>query len=264
MGLKNNNKIASILALVLASFTAVSSIAYAWLSGSWNSDNTRFGFTAGDVEYPTVTMWMYKTQEEGSTIGGEWVEKDVTVEGHKNVIPSSNPTSKAGFTMEDVHLGNVDNLVTLKKDNTVYLRLNMKRNMGTTFTLSVEHVKQDGYGFSIYQQGNSGYSLVDKSADVYDTLKTTFADPKNKKPILITTYAVSTNSLVPDGTGFSDLNFVNVCPSAPDQADDYYLYIKMMPDLSTVATIAKELYRYMPCIILFDLEIEYEIYTPVP
>lgn len=249
------------LALLL-SLCLLANATYAWLSTYWHSDQNKVDFTAGNVGQPTLHMWMFDTKEEGSTSDtGEWVEKEVTRTDHQNQIPAAGDAETGTFLAKDIHLGTIDNLVTPKKDNIVYFRLDVTENVGSHCELTV-NLSEENYGFTIYQatEDPTIYSALDKTADrtVYETLQSILSD----KHVLEISYCVSATALTPNDALFDTLVFDSVC-DIPENMDNYYIYIKITPDLGTIAAISRDLYTYMPCVILFDLEIFYEIYTPV-
>ena len=249
----------SLMALLLC---LLGGATYAWLSTYWHSDQTKVDFTAGAVGQPTLHMWMFDTKEEGSTSDtGEWVEKTVTRTDHQNQIPAAGNAETGTFLAKDIHLGTVDNLVTPKKDNIVYFRLDVTENVGSHCELAV-NLSGENYGFTIYQatENPTRYSALDKTVNrtAYETLQSILSD----KHVLDISYYVSTDALTPNDPGFDDRVFGSVC-DIPGNMDNYYIYIRITPDLSTIAAISRDLYTYMPCVILFDLEIFYEIYTPV-
>lgn len=248
--------------LALLSLCLLANATYAWLSTYWDSDQTKVDFTAGDVGHPTLHMWMFDTKEEGSASDtGQWVEKTVTRKDYQNQIPAAGDTETGTFLAKDIHLGTVDNLVTPKKDNIVYFRLDVTEDVGSHCELTV-NLSEEDYGFTIYQatENPTIYTALDKAANptIYDTMKLILSD----KHVLDISYCVSTNDLTPNDADFDTLVFDSVC-NIPENAENYYIYIKITPDLNTIAAISKDLYQYMPCVILFDLEIYYEIYTPV-
>lgn len=304
--------VAAIVSLVLA-FLLTVGFSYAWLTNFWDSNKVDVGFSTGTVEYPSIHMWTYLTEDEAETVADAtagWTQVVLTPEDHNAIIPDMGITQGDGYDnteaftidVKKVHLGTVDNLVTMKEDNVLYFRFDVKKSMGTNFHLVILPAKPvDGaFNFSIFslnqdgttytevleeaqdengdkikqtdengdvikdEEGNDTYVYKDVYVKLNDAINPTGDETESK--ILDISYASSTTALVPGGAGFSDLEFGEF--KQPDGvsslANDasYYVYVKMTPRFSTVAAISQDLYRYMPCILLFDLTIYYEIYTP--
>ena len=122
-------RIRCILSLLLALLISGMLITYAWLSSKWNSGNSVFDFSVGNLPAPEAILWLYSTDlEEDDVQARGWVEHTLTgneQDQHAFLMPKVNAEENNGvytFDMKSLQLGTVDNLVIMNNDNVVCLR----------------------------------------------------------------------------------------------------------------------------------------------
>jgi hypothetical protein len=133
-------KILTILLTILG-LTAFVITPLAWFANYWAEHSA--GFKPGEnAGLPDIDMWMYNSAEDlvaNSSLVAGWVQVPDAVAGENTtnsnnglektdsayIIPSAPATTNNGisFTLNQMHFGVVDNLISLKEDNLIYIRL---------------------------------------------------------------------------------------------------------------------------------------------
>ena len=289
--------------------------AVAWFAGVLNPGILGFQ-TGSNAALPDIQMWMYTSVEDlaaqGNPEGVEtgWVESTPTIDGEDAyIIPAAPATTgdatdsggeaytKHTFVMNQLHFGVVDNLISLKDDNIIYLRLTVDaaKTGGDSMTFKISYVTQTEGVLTTDDLYNS-IDLYDgdgKLADA-DTLssKIKFDDCKPDEtkviPVDLTATtlnlaesarflqiaaAVTTESKVIPGTedfeslAFTDfaligdtgsLNFAEKLGTAP--TGTYYVYLKIAPNLDFFVYQEDLLDQFIPAHIFFDGKIELEMH----
>jgi hypothetical protein len=216
-------------------------------------------------------MWLYSTDlEESDTQKLGWVEHSLTPneqDPHAFLIPSVSYTEDNGtytFEMKSLHLGTVDNLVIMNPDNIVYLRFHLQSDTHGNSAASLTADLSDILGQKIRVYHTDGYEVTDNS------VKSQLEALHEATPFLQLQGCVSDLALSPDDDAFADLPFSAETSfgNALDlyEADgqpmegDYYVYVRIMPNLSAFAPASELLNSYMPCVLLFDTKIELTVH----
>ena len=296
--------------------------AVAWFSGVWEPGGLDFQ-TGSNAALPPITMWMYTSDEdimfmknngesiEGVTTGwveqveqndeGKWISK-VTISGEDSyIIPAAPPggdeTNGYTFKMTQLHFGVVDNLISLKDDNIIYIRLTVDaaKTGGDSMTFKFDYVTATEGVLTTTDLYNS-ISLYDGSGKLADdtTLqdKIRFADcnPATDGTITLTTdengkltlphsarflqiaAAVSSDARVPGTPEFKNLAFTEFCLIGDTGTLDfatalgsqptgtYYVYLKLAPNLDFFVYQDALLDQFIPAHIFFDAKIELEMH----
>ncbi len=255
--------------LLLLSALLLTSATYAWLRVGFVTPDTEISFTTDKLTPPPVNMWIYTEEDENENLAAEnrWVEQSVTTDGSANTAPgviSSVTDGKYTFTLTSLHLGTVDNLIMLDDDNYVYLRVQIDPaalgdSVDITLALQAEN------GITMYDSTGTlvtdgvGAGAKTPLADLYDVNETT--------PLLLIDYAISKTAYTPYtmDTLAPELkaSFATVEPdttyTAPDD-DSYYIYLRVHPNLAAFMEATRFLYEYMPCTLLYSLDISVMIY----
>jgi len=253
--------------LLLLSALLLATATYAWMSDGFVTPDSEISFTTGKTTPPPVKMWIYTDEEEDEDLAAanRWVEQSVTTVDSENTAPGSTASVTDGkytFTLTTLHLGTVDNLIFLDDDNDVYLRVMIDpETLGNTVAITVALKSTDG--IELYD--SEGTLVTDETEGANP--KTPLADLyaiHAVKPLLKADYVVSKTAYTPYTmidevrNGFSpigdDTTYV-----APD-GDDYYLYLRIHPNLAAFMEATRFLYVYMPCTILFSVDIDLMIY----
>lgn len=258
----------SLLLILIISFTLVS---YAWLSTVWNSEQSIWNFSVGTVPPPIATMWLYSTDfEESNAEERGWIEHslmDSEQAPHAFLMPKVKSEENNGvytFEMKSLHLGTVDNLVIMNPDNIVCLRFafDSKAQGNSTAILTADLSDALGQKFQIYD--SNGYAVIDES------LKNDLMELHSQNSFLQYQACVSAQELSPNDDAFQSLVFSEEMLFGTELdlygdggeaiEDEYYIYIKIMPNLSAFAPASELLNAYMPCVILFDAQIQLTVY----
>ncbi len=213
--------------------------------------------------------------------------------------PTSDTEGKFVFELEDLQFGKIDNLSRLKPENIVYLCLEIPETHGNTvnFTLSNTIAKNSNYFFDIYTDKEEKLNDA-KIIDGFNTIQTGDGTTSGT-PFLSFEYAFSnTKYTTTDGvTKMPTLDFTemqmngtdgttavtdSIAIKLPDENDtttyggqyaayagdngaksteNYYLYIKITPNLDAFAYSIEYLNTIMPCHVLFHVQAEFEITT---
>lgn len=267
--------IAVVLILV---FLSISLIAFssmnettAWFMPMWDSGLSVLDFSVGTVPAPDAIMWIYSTEfDEGNSEAVGWVEHSLTgnaEDPHAFLIPSTSYEETNGsfiFEMKSLQLGTVDNLVIMNNDNTVYLRFAFDSELhgNSMATLSAELSDDLGALFHIYD--SDGHEVTD------ETLKNQLLALNQDTPFLKYQACISAEALSPEDDEFSSLPFsedtlfgtqLELYGNGQQPIDgEYYIYIKLMPNLTAFAPASELLNTYMPCVILFDTKIQLTVH----
>lgn len=259
--------ITSVCLLLLAALL-LTTATYAWIHEGFVTTDSEIAFTAGKLTPPVAKMWIYTDEEENENLADadRWVELTVTNDGSVNIAPGaerSGPVDgKYTFTLTSLHLGTVDNLILLGDDNYVYLRVPIDPvALGNGVSITLELKETDG--IELYD--STGAPVADETtgenprtplADLYDINET--------MPLLLIDYAINKTAYTPyTMTSALKESFATVEPdttyTAPDE-DPYYIYLRVHPNLAAFMEATRFLYEYMPCTLLYSLDISVMIY----
>ena len=253
--------------LLLLSALLLTTATYAWLREGFVTPDSEVSFTTGKLNPPPAKMWIYTDEDEDENLAAasRWVEQNVTTVGSENTAPaaaSSVTDGKYTFTLTSLHLGTIDNLIFLGDDNDVYFRVMIDpATLGNTVAITVALKSADG--LELYDA--EGTPVTDETEGEHP--KTPLADLYEinaEKPLLKADYVVSKTAYTPytmtDGVknGFSAIG-ADTTYVAPD-SDSYYLYLRIRPNLTAFMEATRFLYVYMPCTMLFSMDIDLMIY----
>ena len=256
-------RIHCVLSLLLALIISGMVCTYAWLSSKWNSGNSVFDFSVGNVPAPEAILWLYSTDLEESDVQARgWVEHLLTgneQDQYAFFMPKVKSEENNGvytFDMKSLQLGTVDNLLTMNNDNVVYLRFGFDSEIHGNSVATLD-LALSGDKFEIYD--SNGSEVIDEA------LKSKLTELDSQTPFLQYQACVSSQELSPDDDEFQELPFLEGTPfgngsdlysnEVQSIEGKYYIYIKVMPNLSAFAPASELLNKYMPCIILFDTQI---------
>ncbi|MCQ2413308.1 MAG: hypothetical protein MJ082_00735 [Clostridia bacterium] len=266
---------------------------YAWFC-SFRSPDGFLTFTTGSVYYPPLDAWTFRTYEESSeNAAGEWVKQtDVAKDpddgsrkiGEVTVV--GNDETGYTFDLSELQFGTIDNLLTVKKDNTIYFRIKIDRaRFGDSCRLEAGTRETEGendFPFVLYDGSkakSTGYYTKIDSTDTENGGQKAYLALRNflegtegeaPSPLLIFDYFVSTEEYEPDD--IEDLLHpasgepleMSAMPmegadivNTDTEAETYYIYLRITPSLDAFVKISKEFYHYMPCIILYDARITF-------
>ena len=252
---------------MLLCFVTFSVSTYAWLVNYVFSGN--FGYQAGELppyKLEIARIPYYENEADRVEANREYKECP------KYRIEMNEDKSHFAVEIENMSFGTIDNVAQLKPENIVYLRLTVPKECGKKISVSLYYssekfirlykkiedesgkvttseVTDSGVGTPIQNiigvEGTAGSSYLLYDAVVSDVAweaseiaeKVTFeGTEKVYKPFSPNTGEVSSKTLSYDG-----------------DAKNYYVYIKVIPNLSVFAYSIEYLTTYMPCFMYFSI-----------
>lgn len=246
-------------------------VTYAWFSSKWDSGQRIWDFSVGTVPSPAATMWLYSTAlEESNAEAVGWVEHPLTGDAedpHAYLIPGVNYEESNGaylFEIKSLHMGTVDNLVIMNPDNVVCLRFSFDSDIHGNSAAALTAELSDSLGQMLRIYRSEGQEVTDA------TLKSRLMAIHEQTPFLQYQACVSAQELSPKDDAFAELPFSEetLFGESLDLYGDgqqpvegqYYVYIKIMPHLSAFAPASELLNSYMPCVVLFDSQIQLTVH----
>ena len=247
-------------------------VAYAWFSLVWDSGQSVFGFSVGTVPPPEATMWLYSTEfdENGNSQNVGWKEIDMTQnesDPYAFAIPEISFEENDGiytFEMKSLQLGTVDNLVIMNLDNIVYLRFAFDSSVHGNGMARIDTELSNSLGELIQIYDSNGLKVTDAS------LKEDLLEICEETSFLQYQGCISSEKLSPDVSDFNNLEFsdaaffgdsIDLYENGQQRVEGkYYVYLKIMPNLSAFAPASELLNQYMPCTVLFDTQIQLTVY----
>ncbi len=260
-----------VLSLIFSTFDT-----YAWYTPYWTGARL-VSSTAAKGDDPFFYAWIYDVTNEntGETIlenTGAWRNIAVSGTGDGRTCQIQKATERGitnseKYVFTSMHLGTVDNLISLSRDNYMYLRFDIDD--------LVRQGRKLRLGYSIARAGVHFYDLTgtDKTSELTAQTLDEFIGLVNVE------YAVSTAKYDPtvsdaqytsmqalfssDNTlGYGELTNGAALTDvfAADRAAPYVLYLRFFPDLQGCFDVTEFLGTYMPCETLFDLDLTLEFY----
>ncbi len=266
------------VALLILTFSLVTS-SVAWFSVVRSSGN--LGFNAG--AQGSLVMHIGTV-----AVDGEESERSFALctDNRVGISPPVASDSLYSIKLSDMSFGTIDNLSRLKPENIVYLRLTVPKNNGTRVDMSLKTVDGSGsYFFDVYRniisadgESIAGQEKLDASnasdKAVLDGLQA-IRDTEGES-FLEFSYAFSETSYnqitesaaldFSDTVQFDTEGVVTAnCPEevVSNASDNYYLYIKITPNLNAFAYSIEYLTPLMPCFVLFNVGVEFDVMSEV-
>ena len=246
---------------------SASIITFAWISSNRDIDGNGINMSIGSDIAPNITIYTYNTVEEVGEENEEWDESLVEGSTNFNTVIDGYNVYNGNFEIKSLPLGTIDNLVKPKKDNTLYIRFDIKpKHIGDIFTLTFANTQSKIvddvtiYPFEIYDREDN---LVEDE-DAYESIRAIIEDGDTVLQLFNLEYAISSdkNAKPDDNTlesSFEKINGSTVPDVVAESLDEYYIFIKVYPNPGTFGNIVKRLNVYMPCVFLYNFDIEYGI-----
>ena len=269
------------ISLLVSSFVLVITLilstvqTYAWMLGKWQG-NRELSFTASQGTDPDFYAWVYDVQDEnsGETLmkSGSWRNIAVNGTGIDHTFEIQKATDRGianseKFTFTSLHIGTVDNLISLSSDNYFYMRFDIDN--------TVRQGRKAKIGYTLSSAGLHFYDLngVDQTNSLSAQEKEDFIS------IPIVEYAIGTvkydlaanaaqQSSIDDLFTSENTNGYGLLTNGAaltdifntDRTDGYTLYLRIHPDLDTCFEVTDALGTYMPCQVLYDFDLDLEFY----
>ncbi len=251
-------QITVILTIIALAVALSLTITYAWFASIWQSKDSIIKFNIAGTGRLPVTVWTYSGSAWEAF--GETSAEDTPEKYPMKALEITDNNGTLSIELASLQMGMVDNLVSYKESNAVYIRVAMGAQRTAEINMAYENVKV----YAIAAENESSIQLSEVSGIDLSEFK-----------LLQYEYCLSANEMTPaDDTIWAStpadaekqLKFENPPvafggePSAEvsDAAEgtDMYLYIRITPALEQFGKASQTLNQYMPCIILFDANID--------
>ena len=300
-------KKASCAALCIVLAGALTFAVSAWFSAYWAGSDVVFQ-PGSNAALPEIDMWMYNSVEDlasDNTLTAGWVRvPDKTATNSYGVekgvdeyilpsAPMGNEGNSVTFTLNQLHFGVVDNLISLKEDNIIYVRLTVdaQKTGASLLTVDFDYLQdvptvEDLYSaVTLYGTKVAGgnIELIDgedlKSIITFPAVTgTNNADTSDSRSqFMQIACAVTKNaSIVPGGTGnnaITNLDFgedftvigntlnLDLTDTLGDAYTGiYYVYLKIAPRLEFFVSQENLLDQFVPSYIFFDTKLKIELH----
>ena len=257
--------------LVVLLVVQLSALTYAWLANFVNSGNVGVSAT----ELPPYTLQLAKISHTQDGKNDE--TKRVYFDCKNKKIETKEDGTHLDATLANMSFGTIDNVAQLKPENVVYLRLTVPKSCGNKVTVSFYYVnKKPKESFiTLYQKivnENDGTIKTEQvtNVDVINSLVALESAENVKDSYLLFDVQVSNTAFlateIADNVAFSqdEATYKRFSATAPQQivatnekfddaADNYYVYVKVIPNLSVFAHSIEYLSAFMPCFMFFNV-----------
>lgn len=282
-GIKKQNAalLSRLIAIILiGAITGLSVFIYfnsalGWFAGNKNVSVSGMSVTPDGVIFPEMNAWRFDLtatsngDEDGDALvkTGSWVNAidTTTTTNPKAILPVVEKTYGAGesgeiLTFRSLHLGTVDNLLTLSNDNCFYIRFDVtdelfQSTVGYSLTTSGIHVydfdgnDQTAYIDALEDENHNSLNALQQFVDIFQVdaavSSSEYTPDDNQDDIDALFYTGSTR------TGLLVNNAANV--SLGEQSAAYYIYIRFSPDLEKCFEATDDIVPFMPCEVTFDV-----------
>ncbi|MBQ7315244.1 MAG: hypothetical protein IJW83_04480 [Clostridia bacterium] len=279
------------MVLVCAMLVVGSAVSFAWLASYLASGDV--GFRAGELD--DLTLEIARVVHDEDDEAAEDTRSYTTIDGHR-IEKNEDGTTHLSVTLANMTFGSIDNVAQLKPENIVYLRLTVPKANGNTVDLRMHYLTNEFitlYQPTFDEDGNvtgtkevedveDGLTAAERMESLYDVETAEHAgDSYLSYAVLVSNEAIAAGELssldfdtaesnafsalteteVADGT-YETLTIVN---GAYDEAGDfYYVYIRVVPNLSVFAYSIEYISDIMPCNMFFRIGASFETYYSEP
>ncbi|MBP5648765.1 MAG: hypothetical protein J6X29_02040 [Clostridia bacterium] len=275
------NVIAAFLALFLSTIIMASVFTYAWFSSSWHGEKNP-DLSTGGATYPNMSAWVYDLAGETSgettdKTSGQWravASGSDTYVVAKSTVDADLPVGSSGknnaglrekLTFTSLHLGTIDNLLSLNSDNYFLLRFDLTdiarhgRRARARFSLIEENIRFfDAEGVEHFRSNGVGidFSLFSDLIQIECAVSALGFAPSTAEESILSLFNTSNQSgyvSLQNGDEFADV-------FSGEKDSPYYLFVRIAPDLEGCIAITETITRFMPCQLLLGLVFEIEFY----
>ena len=256
---------------MLLCFVTFSVSTYAWLVNYVFSGN--FGYRAGEL--PPYKLEIVRIQYR--VVEGQRVEEYSYEECPKYRIEMNEDKSHLAVAIENMSFGTIDNVAQLKPENIVYLRLTVPKECGKKISVSLYYYSSSGKFIRLYRKieddsGNVSTPEVTDSAEstpISDIIGVEREENANDSYLLydavVSDVAWEASEIAEKVTFVgTEKEYKRFFPNTGEVSSEtlsydgpaenyYYVYIKVIPNLSVFAYSIEHLTAYMPCFMYFSI-----------
>lgn len=274
---ERRKKFAVITAVLTALLFALqlSASTYAWLTNFVKGGD--FGYNANELPPYTLEIARIPYSEDSRE------ETERTYSPCNNYkIEADSDGAHLAVALENMTFGTIDNVAQLKSENIVYLRLTVPKACGDVLTLSL-HYTQTNF-ITLYQKivnettGEISSSLVTDETMLNNLIAVESAENANDSFLLydavVSNQKWQANEIASNVTFEQNTDtysrfyvgntYVKTLTNGQfDQVtDNYYVYIKVIPNLSVFAYSIEHLTAVMPCYMYFEISAVFDSANP--
>ena len=278
-----------------------------WFSQNRQVSGSGMSVSPGASDFPEMHAWRFdltatvgtgdNTDEDGDTLDkrGQWVDAldHETVTDPEGILPVENYSGNAHHELlkfKSLHLGTVDNLLTLSEDNCFYIRFDVTDELFRTYV----GYSLDDSGITVYDQDrndrtseiaaledeeHNSLNALDKFVELFQADVAVSANEftpgliYNKATGELITGEPGEGVVTATGEEMIDALFYTTetvegnevttrtglltngddLRDLGEQARAYYIYIRFSPDLEKCFEATDHIATYMPCEITFDV-----------
>lgn len=277
---------------------ALTTVAAAWFAGLWSSPVSFPVATGGNPDLLPMKMWMYRSAFE--LTGSEkpqWIDlSDDTRLADKNmgyVIPAIVENAEGAvdqFVLKSLHLGRIDNLISLNPDNKIYFCFELSKTVHGQKEFSItldyanygegtEHPNDPRNSILLYDLNKNSINHFTQNGLEYDPAKQD--DPENLAFMELLQFSYCVTSTAPpekdaaillenDPFAKHGLTFSEQTPIMSDASgtitnldeskDTYYLYVCITPKLENFGLHEHILEFFAQSYMFFDVTFSFEVH----
>ncbi len=261
---------AVIFILSVAMLFMATTASVAWFVDYFRSDN--IGFSAGALENSVLEIAKVASSE------GEEENRDyVECSGFKieySSLPETNGELYS-IVLDELSFGMIDNVSMLNPENVVYFRLSIPKVNGNSVKVRLAYLDENFIQIykNVYEVDENGDDVVSGQEEVTDTeLLSTIRGIEEMLGMCYVDYSVMLSNVSYEATELHTLEFDEYSKLNSEEyftfenediesaGENYYVYIKVEPNLNVLSYSIEHISNIMPCYFYFRIEAEFEIY----
>ena len=276
---------------------ALTTVAAAWFAGLWSSPVSFPVATGGNPDLNPMKMWMYRSAFElTDSQKPQWIDlSDDTRLADKNmgyVIPAiveNGGDAVDQFVLKSLHLGRIDNLISLNPDNKIYFCFELSKTVHgqkefsfafdyANYGEGTEHPNDPRNSILLYDLNKHSINHFTQNGLEYDPAKQD--DPENLAFMELLQFSYCVTSTAPpekdaaiwledDPFTKHGLTFSEPTPIMSDasgtitgltESDTYYLYVCITPKLENFGLHEHILEFFAQSYMFFDVTFSFEVH----
>lgn len=263
-------KIFALVAVFMAVFCVVQLTAsiYAWLVNYvWSGD---FVFTAGEL--PSCTLEIARIPYSNT---GRAEENRTYYKCTNNKIEANADGTHLAAKLDNMTFGTIDNVAQLKPENIVYLRLTVPKELGDTINVNLHYGIENIitlYQKTVDEDGKESTKQIEDETMLNGLIAVEGEDKANGSFLLFDA-AVSNQKYeankIAEKVKFAEdeakyLKFTTDAPQVKQVKklinedfgsveENYYIYVKVVPNLRVFGYSIEYISAYMPCYMYFNI-----------
>lgn len=269
-----------LLVLIVLSLMIAFNSSLGWFANNNNVYGSSMNVKADGTVFPEMKAWRFNLDEtidddengDAFDKSGSWVNAidESTTTLPKGILPVvekayAENTIGEKWTFYSLHLGTIDNLLTMSNDNCFYIRFdvtNIIYQASVSYSLLTSGIHVYGY------DGNDETSYIAEMDDTLSESNPTQSSLQQFVDIFQVDVGVSSEEYTPSEnqeqidelfftgetrTGLLTNNGASI--DLPAQEKAYYIYFRFSPDLEKCFEATDDIVSLMPCEVTFDISL---------